>query len=111
MPSVPITGDWGITIPYVKIFFAQDGASDDVFTENDKIFMQFSEQTDRAGITSSQMDKQTLDRLFYFDQSLGADYEGRWLAADFIRVSLPTRLGLYSRLTLISTSCLMPVIL
>ena len=24
--SLPITGDWGITIPFVKEFFAQDGA-------------------------------------------------------------------------------------
>lgn len=86
--SLPITGDWGITIPYVKTFFAQDGADDDAYTENDKIFLQFSELTDRAGITSAQMDKETLEMLFYFDQSLGADYEGRWLAADLIRVSL-----------------------
>jgi len=50
------------------------------------MFLQFSELTDRAGIVSDNMDKATLDSLLYFDQSLGTDYEGRWMAADQIRV-------------------------
>lgn len=86
--SLPITGDWGITIPFVKQFFAQGQGSDgdEVYGIGDRIILQFSELTDRAGIMSNDMDKATLDRLLYFDQSLGTDYEGRWLAADLIRV-------------------------
>ena len=83
---LPITGDWGITIPFVKHFFAQDRANNEVYGNGVQIFLQFSELTDRAGIVSDNMDKATLDSLLYFDQSLGTDYEGRWMAADQIRV-------------------------
>ena len=85
--SSPITGDWGITIPRVQEFFAQDGGNDQGYGNGDQIFLQFSELTDRAGIKTTQMTKDVLDKLLYFDQKLGKDYTGEWLSANLIKVS------------------------
>lgn len=84
--SQPITGDWGITIPYVKLFFGQDTGGDEVYGDGDVIMIQFSELTDKALMVPNDLDKETLDKLLVFDQNLGDDYEGRWLAPDLIRV-------------------------
>jgi hypothetical protein len=84
--SQPITGDWGITIPYVKQFFGTDTGGDQIYGDGDIIIIQFSELTDKSLMVSAQLDKETLDKLLEFDQRLGDDYEGRWLAPDLIRV-------------------------
>ena len=86
--SQPIAGDWGITIPYVKQFFGQDGGGDQIYGAGDQLFIEFSELTDRAGMVSATLDKDTVDKLLYFDQHLGAGYEGRWLGSNLIRVSM-----------------------
>ena len=91
--SSPITGDWGITIPYVSILQAEDGGGDEVYGEDDRIYVTFSEETDRASITSATMDKETLDRLLYFDQSLGSDYTGRWESNSRITITILNATG------------------
>jgi len=86
--SLPITGDWGITIPFVERFYARNNGADEVYGRSDELFVKFSELTNRAGLIAAQMDKTTLDQIFFFDQGLGTDYEGLWLEPDLVRVHL-----------------------
>ena len=86
--SLPITGDWGITIPFVESFYARNNGADEVYGRSDVLYVQFSELTDRAGLIAAQMDKTTLDQIFFFDQGLGTDYEGQWVTADLVMVHL-----------------------
>ena len=78
--SGPITGNWGITIPYVSLFYgvAPLAGYGEGWNTTAQIVMEFSEPTDRAGLGGGVLNKTVTDQLFNFDQSLGADYTGQW---------------------------------
>lgn len=89
--SPPLLGDFGAT----RITFTSTakGDSNPVFSAGDSINIAFTADTDRAFHGTGMLNKTTVDRLFVFSQSLGADYTGRWLTRANFSITMTDATG------------------
>ena len=88
--SAVLTGNWGMELPKPVSLRASDPfGSDSVYGVNDAITVTFDRDTDLAQLGLYQdLDKATVDSLFLFSHTLGADYKGQWLDLRTFRITI-----------------------
>ena len=93
--SPVLQGTFGLSPgPTIKSLVANDPDSlvthNSVYSVDDTITMRFSESTNKPGDINSDgtLSRQELDKLFSFTQSIGDNYEGKWLDAINLEITI-----------------------
>lgn len=89
--SPAATGNWGSRAgPTITSAAADDpDDADAVYGDEDSITVTFSEDTNQVAVAT----KGAIDTIFSFNQSLGTDYTGAWLAADTLVITVVDSTG------------------
>ncbi len=78
--SAVLTGNWGMTLPFIIGFVGSDPhARDSVYGPGDALTLSFDRDTDMAALGFEKVGKSVVDDLFIFSRTIGADYTGRWV--------------------------------
>jgi hypothetical protein len=85
-----LRGDFGPSVIHVESVVGNDPTDrDSIYADQDTITITFNRDTNRGhDLPMTGIAKKQIDRLFYFSQSLGADYTARWDSARQLTITV-----------------------